>query len=95
MGRSSLRDTFALYLQAVFEVVNAGPKNRPPLFYMAHVALRHRRTQTALGMARPLQAILFRAVVVLGTLLGRYRGSEWPGCPARCAGAPTIAGEDA
>lgn len=29
------------YLQAVFEVMNAGAPNRPPLFYLAHVALRH------------------------------------------------------
>jgi len=81
------------YLQAVFEVMNAGSRNRPPLFYMAHVALRHRQTQTALVMRRPLQALVFRAALVLGTLLGRYRGSEWPGCPARCVGAPTAGGE--
>ena len=30
------------YLQAVFEVLNAGPAGRPPLLYLAHVALRHR-----------------------------------------------------
>lgn len=79
------------YLQAIFEVANAGPKDRPPLFYMAHVALRHRRTQTALVMPRPLRAVLFRVAYALGTLLGRYRGTEWPGCPARCQGAPTSA----
>jgi hypothetical protein len=39
-------------------------------------------------MGRPVQAVLFRTVVVLGTLLGRYRGTDWPGCPARCPGAP-------
>lgn len=83
------------YLQAVFEVMNAGPMNRPSLFYMAHVSLRHRRTQAVLLMPRPLQAILFRAVVLLGTLLGRYRGTEWPGCPVRCTGAPTVATRDA
>ncbi len=76
------------YLQAVFEVMNTGPRGRPPLFYMAHVALRHRHTQTVLLMPRPLQAIVFRAAVLLGTLLGRYRGTDWPGCPVRCTGAP-------
>jgi hypothetical protein len=76
------------YLQAVFEVMNAGPRGRPPLFYLGHAALRHRQTQTALVMGRPVQAVLFRTVVVLGTLLGRYRGTDWPGCPARCPGAP-------
>lgn len=76
------------YLQAVFDVMNAGPAGRPPLFYLAHVALRHRRTQAVLVMPAPLQAVLFRVVVALGTLLGKYRGDDWPGSPARCPGAP-------
>lgn len=83
------------YLQAIFEIVNAGPKNRPSLFYMAHAALRHRQAQTVLLMPRPVQAVLFRAAVMLGTLLGRYRGTEWPGCPTRCVGAPTADGAEA
>jgi hypothetical protein len=78
------------YLQAMFEILNAGAPNRPPLFYLAYVAMRHRRTQAALVMPRPLQAVLFRVLVGLGTILGRYRGTEWPGCPARCTGAPQI-----
>lgn len=76
------------YLQAVFEVVNAGPPGRPPLFYMAHVLHRHRRTQRVAAMPRPVQALLLGAVVVLGRVLGRYRGTDWPGCPERCVGAP-------
>ena len=76
------------YLQAVFEVMNAGPRNRPPMFYLAHVALRHRRTQAVMILPGPVQAILFRVLVGLGTVLGRYRGTDWPGCPARCTGAP-------
>jgi hypothetical protein len=72
----------------VFEVMNAGAPNRPPLFYLAHVALRHRRTQTVLVMPPLIQALLFRVVVAVGTFLGRYRGTQWPGCPARCTGAP-------
>lgn len=76
------------YLQAVFDVLNSGPAGRPSLFYMAHVALRHRRTQDVLIMPRAIQAVLFRLLVALGTVLGRYRGDNWPGCPSRCAGAP-------
>jgi hypothetical protein len=79
----------------VFEVMNAGAPNRPPLFYLAHVALRHRRTQTVLVMPSPVQAILFPVVVLLGRLFGRYRGTDWPGCPARCTGAPDGVIEDA
>jgi mannose-6-phosphate isomerase-like protein (cupin superfamily) len=74
------------YVQAVFEVANASPKGRPDPFYMAHVALRHRRTQEVLLMPGPIQAILFRVLVLVGTVLGRYRGEDWPGCPSRCQG---------
>lgn len=83
------------FLQATFEVLNAGPEGRPPIFYMAHVALRHRKTQVLLAIPRPVQAVLFRVIVAVGTVLGRYRGSEWPGCPARCLGAPLPAEERA
>ncbi len=83
------------YLQAVFEVLNAGPDGRPPIFYMAHAALRHRRTQAVFLMPRAIQPVLFRAIVAVGTLLGRYRGEDWPGSPSRCLGAPMAAGEDA
>ena len=86
---------FDRYLQAVFEVMNAGPPNRPPLFYLAHVVLRHRRTQSVLVMPPAVQAVLFRVVVALGTVLGRYRGTDWPGCPARCTGAPEVIVEKA
>jgi mannose-6-phosphate isomerase-like protein (cupin superfamily) len=79
------------YLQALFEVVNAGPPGRPPLFYMAHVLHRHRRTQLALVVPRVLQRALFPIVVLLGTVLGKYRGTAWPGCPSRCLGAPLAA----
>jgi mannose-6-phosphate isomerase-like protein (cupin superfamily) len=78
------------YLQAVFEVLNAGTPSRPPLFYIAHLSLRHRQTQTVLIMPPVVQAVVFRVVVAVGTLIGRYRGTGWPGCPARCTGAPQI-----
>ena len=83
------------FLQATFEVLNAGPEGRPPVFYMAHVALRHRRTQAMLAIPRPVQPVLFRVVVALGTLLGRCRGNDWPGCPSRCLGAPLSAEDEA
>jgi hypothetical protein len=68
------------YLQAVFEVVNAGAPNRPPLVYLAHVALRHHRTQTVLVMPPAIQSVLFR--VVAGgsngpTRNGRGRAGSW------------------
>jgi len=81
------------FLQAIFEVLNAGSAGRPPLFYMAHLLLRHRQTQILRIMPRPVQAVLFRVIVAVGTLLGRYRGDRWPGCPSRCVGAPLVAEE--
>ena len=75
------------FLQALFEVINAAPAGRPSLFYLAHVLHRHRRTQLALVMPRMLQRVMLPLVVIIGTMLGRYRGTAWPGCPTRCAGA--------
>lgn len=76
------------YLQAMFEIVNAGAADRPPLFFVAHAAWRHRHTQrVAIGPAW-VQALVLPAIVAVGTLLGKYRGSAWPGCPARCSEAP-------
>lgn len=79
------------YLQAMFEVVNSGPVGRPPLFYIAHVLWRHRRTQAIAVVPRPVQMIVLPLIVLLGTLLGRYRGTDWPGCPTRCREAPLVA----
>jgi mannose-6-phosphate isomerase-like protein (cupin superfamily) len=77
-----------VYLQAVIDVINSGGHERPPLFYMAHVAWRHRRTQAVLLMPAPIQAVVIPLIVLVGTLLGRYRGTEWPGAPHRYAPAP-------
>lgn len=76
------------YLQALFEVLNAGPERRPPMFYMARVLHRHRHTQLALVIPRPVQRVLFPIIILLGSMLGKYRGTDWPGCPARCTGVP-------
>lgn len=76
------------YLQAVFEVLDAGPPNRPPIFYMAHVLYRHRKTQLTPFIPRAMQRVLLPIVVLVGTILGKYRGTNWPGCPSRCTGAP-------
>ena len=77
-----------VYLEAAFDVLNAGPANRPPMFYMAHLAWRHRKTQAVLFAPLWLQKVLVPVVVVVGTILGRYRGTDWPGCPDRREAAP-------
>lgn len=76
------------FLQALFAVLNASANNRPSIFYLAHVLWRHRRTQR---LARPpvaIQRILFPMVLLLGRVLGKYKGQRWPGCPEACPGAP-------
>jgi mannose-6-phosphate isomerase-like protein (cupin superfamily) len=78
------------YLQAVFEIMNSSPPGRPSLIYLAHAALRHRQTQTVLIFWPPLQAVVFRIAFMVGAVLGKYRGTEWPGAPIRCQGAPTV-----
>jgi hypothetical protein len=78
----------------MFDVLNAGPPDRPQLFYMAHVAWRHRRTQAVLFVPRLAQAVLLPLIVLVGTVLGCYRGTDWPGCPERCREAPFVQSED-
>jgi len=73
-----------MFFEAAFEVFNSGPANRPPLFYLAHLAWRHRKTQATLFAPLWAQRIVLPLVVLVGTILGRYRGTQWPGCPARC-----------
>jgi hypothetical protein len=85
---------FDRYLHAAFEVLNNGTADRPPLFYMAHLAWRHRRTQAGLFMPRPIQAVVLPLIVLVGTILGRYQGTSWPGSPSRCTEAPLIAGKE-
>lgn len=80
-----------LYLQAPFDVLNSGPANRPPLFYMAHLAWRHRKTQAVLFAPRWLQAVVVPTIVFVGTIFGRYRGTDWPGCPNRQPAMPLAA----
>lgn len=76
------------FLPAIFDVINSGPARRPPMFYMAHLLWRHRKTQTLLIGPRWMQAVLFPTIVMVGTVLGRYKGTDWPGCPERFQGAP-------
>jgi len=83
------------YLQALFQIVNAGPAGRPSPVYMAHVMRRHRETQRVCLMPRVIQRVLFGLAYALGTLIGAYRGDNWPGCPSRCPGAPSVRAEDA
>lgn len=75
------------FLQAVFAVLNASD-GKPSLFYLAHVLWRHRDTQRLSIPPPAIQRILWPAVLLIGRALGKYRGSDWPGSPESCLGAP-------
>ncbi len=78
------------YLQAVFAVLNASPDGRPSIFLLAHVLWRHRDTQLMLGPPPAIQRIVVPVVLFIGRILGKYRGSSWPGSPESCPGAPLV-----
>jgi hypothetical protein len=82
------------YLQALFAVLNAGTSGRPSIFYLAHVLWRHRHTQTVLVPPVAIQRIVFPLVLLVGHILGKYRGSSWPGSPESCRGAPEVDATD-
>ena len=78
------------YLQALFAVLNASSSGRPSIFYLAHVLWRHRHTQAVALPPRSIQRIVFPLILLVGRLLGKYRGDNWPGSPASCNGAPEV-----
>jgi hypothetical protein len=76
------------FLQALFAVLNASPTGRPSIFYLAHALSRYRQTQAIMVPPRAIQRIVFPVVLLVGRVLGKYRGDNWPGSPASCPGAP-------
>ena len=76
------------FLQALFAVLNASATGRPSIFYLAHVLWRHRETQAVTTPPVLIQRIVFPVVLLVGRLLGKYKGQAWPGCGATCPGAP-------
>jgi hypothetical protein len=45
-------------------------------------------------MPRTLQTIVLPLIVLAGTILGRYRGNDWPGSPERVREVPLVAEEE-
>jgi hypothetical protein len=93
-GHATPAEDLDRYLQAVFAVLNASASGRPSLFYIAHIALRHRRTQRFLTPPLAIQRIVFPLVFLLGYFLGKYRSGSWPGSPESCSGAPEVGAAD-
>ena len=78
------------YLQGVFAVINASASGKPSIFHIAHVLWRHRRTQAVIMPPPAIQRIVFPVVLLVGRILGKYRGDSWPGSPESCTGAPEV-----
>jgi hypothetical protein len=78
------------YLQAVFAVLNASSNGRPSIFHFAHVLWRHRDTQLLSAPPAAIQRIVLPVLLFIGRILGKYRGSSWPGSPESCPGAPLV-----
>lgn len=78
------------YLQGLFAVLNAAPSGKPSIFYLAHVLWRHRHAQAVLNPPIAVQRILFPVILLIGRVLGKYRGTSWPGSPESCPGAPFV-----
>lgn len=87
-GRAVPAEDLDRFLQALFAVINASPTGRPSIFYIAHVLHRHRHTQSVLLPPTAVQRILFPIVLLMGRMLGKYQGTDWPGSPESCTGAP-------
>lgn len=90
-GRSIPAGDLDRFLQALFAVLNVNESGRPSIFYLAHVLCRHRHTQAVMMPPRALQRIVFPLVLLVGRILGKYRGVSWPGSPESCTGAPEVA----
>jgi quercetin dioxygenase-like cupin family protein len=78
------------FLQGIFAVLNASPNGRPSIFYLAHVLWRHRHSQSLRTPPQAVQRLVFPVILWVGRLLGKYRGSSWPGSPESCPAAPLV-----
>jgi quercetin dioxygenase-like cupin family protein len=68
------------FLVGMFAIINASRSGRPSLFHIAHLSLRHPSQRVSPAPAW-IDRILFRIVVAIGTLVGAYPASGWPGAP--------------
>jgi mannose-6-phosphate isomerase-like protein (cupin superfamily) len=89
-GRAIPAVDLDFFLQAVFAVLNASAPGKPSIFYLTHVLWRHRHTQATMKPPPAIQRIVFPLILLLGHILGKYRGHSWPGSPESCTGAPEI-----
>jgi hypothetical protein len=61
-----------------------------PIFHFAHALWRHRDTQLLSVSPPAIQRIVLPVLLFIGLIVGKYRGSSWPGSPESCPGAPLV-----
>jgi hypothetical protein len=69
------------FLEGMFAILNASKSGRPSPFYIAHLSLRHPSQRVSPAPAW-VDRILFRIIVAIGTVVGAYPASGWPGAPS-------------
>ncbi|HET9832887.1 MAG TPA: cupin domain-containing protein [Vicinamibacterales bacterium] len=76
------------FLEGIFAIINASATGRPSLFHIAHLSLRHPSQRLSPAPAW-VDRIVFRIIVAIGTLVGAYPASGWPGAPSIGRGGDT------
>ena len=66
-------DNIEFFLTSIFDAQKRGQRGRPEIFDAAFLAWRYRSEYTLFDMPRLVQKIAFPAIVLVGTLLGKYR----------------------
>ena len=79
-GKAEPAGDFDQYLADIFAILNASASGRPSPFYVAHLSLRYPSQRLSPAPAW-VDRIIFRIIVAIGTLVGAYPASGWPGAP--------------
>ena len=66
-------DNIEFFLTSMFDAQKRGKRGRPEFFDAAFLAWRYRSEYTLFDIPRLVQKIAFPAIVLVGTLLGKYR----------------------
>jgi quercetin dioxygenase-like cupin family protein len=66
-------DNLEFFLTNIFDAQKRGKDGRPELFDAAFLAHRYRSEYTMHGIPVLVQKIMFPVIVMIGTLLGKYR----------------------
>jgi quercetin dioxygenase-like cupin family protein len=76
-------DNIEFFLGAIFSSMKSTRKGRPDIFDAAYLTRRYQTEYAMLAIPAPVQRIVFPIVVLIGTLLGKYK--KFADAPAPCA----------